>query len=188
VSRKSKAPDGKVGGAAATVLAEKHLGLIAGRCLHWWWRLPSDVRTWYSEEDLISEAVMLVYMRTAKYDATRARETTFVYHVVENFCKGKLGHFQAKKFAACETLELAEIELAGSFETSDPRDCQELRRSKDAVERVIEMASDAVREFIDKIFNGGSITNVPIHEFLAATESAGATYDDFERVYKAVVG
>ncbi len=131
----------------------------------------------------MADALLHVHKRSPVYDPALAAESTWVYHVADNYCMGILNHHRARKYTECKTVELTEMVSKRCAAESSI----ELRESKDAVERVIEAGSDAVREFLHQVLNGGRITAVPYHELLEAARRAGATFADFNRVYKAVV-
>ena len=165
------------------VLVEKHLALIAKRCLFWWRFLPASVRVWYDPDDMIAEAVLHVCKRSARYDPNKAKETTWVYCVTDNFCKSRLQHWKARMYADCETVEWDD-DVARKMPAAS---IAELRESRDAVERLIEVATDRVRGFLEKMFEGGLITEVPAWELREAARRSGVTADDLIRVYRACV-
>ncbi len=173
----------KDGPQVVLTLAEKHVALIASRCIFWWRFLPASVKIWYDVDDMIGGAVLHVVKRSTKYDASKAKESTWIHHVTDNFCMSQLAHWKSHKYSDCETVELDEDASRKIKATSS----LEMRESRAAVERLIEIASDAVRDFLDKVFNGGVITEVPAWELREAARCAGANLSDIERVYRACV-
>ncbi len=188
-------------------MAERHLGTIAARALYWHRFLPQSVRNHYDAEDMIADAVLHVIERSSEvpprmirvvrvrggektvtgiyrrlscaYDPERAREVTWVYHVANNFCRGVLGHYGVKRLSACETVPIEDRE----FEIPPDRSSE----SVDAVERVIEYASDRARDLLDEIFSGRD-PKAPdpeaVEDLRWAARECSATLDDFVAAYR----
>ena len=175
-----------------TDIATRNLGLICGRCIYYHRRLPGSVKTFYDVEDMISEIVMHVWRVREKYDSTKARESTWLRHVTDNRCRSILSSYSEKNPIT------GEWEVRKKFNTSVLSDevvnylpvpyRGELHEAKSAVERVIEFGSDSVIDFLDKVFNGGLITEVPAYELRQTAKRCGARLKDFELVYRLATG
>jgi DNA-directed RNA polymerase specialized sigma24 family protein len=169
-------------------LAEKHLGLIAQRVLHYWWMLPARVRAWYDADDMVAEVVLHVFRVSSRHDSARAKESTWVWWVATNKCKSILSHHQTLQYAACVEEELTE-ETAENFSSFEDVDRQRLFAACNAVERTIEAGPVGVRELLDRILNKHDAADLaPYAHVVAALRKAaadaGATLADFELVYR----
>lgn len=177
-------------------LAVRHLGIIAQRCLFWYKSLPNHVKISYDVEDMIGDVVLHVIKRAHFHDVARGKESTFVWHTADNCCMSILQHHSTKQYSVCQTLELTNDVMRTVHGFPNPDTDQDFCISLNAVERVIEKASDALLNLIDQIFAGTvdpqrfrtSNTHVDdtLEEFKKVAASQSATLDDFIRVYKYV--
>lgn len=114
-----------------------------------------------------------------------------MYWVADRKCQTITARFRVQK----RTMEMVEGDaLTGDSQKSTvldryaaPNSSEELRAAKDAVEHVIEFGSDATRDFLDRLFNGKPVKTVPAYELRATAKACGATYRDFQLVYRGVV-
>lgn len=138
-----------------------HLGICAKVCKKYYFILPADVRSYYDLDDMISDVVLHVFKKSALYDASKSKESTWVWHVADNKCKSILGHHTTKQYTAMKTVELTP-EMSKRLHVSPRRE----EEAKNAVERLIQYGSDEVRDFLDKIFNSKchAIRSVPVYE------------------------
>ena len=126
---------------------------------------------------------MLRVVRFAhKFNPARAKDSTFVWHLADNCCRGLLSHYQTQQYSACETLS---IEPEMEERLSIPSQL-ELSSSFNVVEKVIEMGSDAVCDLLDQIFSKGvqeRPSRAAVEELRSLAQRCGATLEDFRRVY-----
>lgn len=176
-------------------LAQRHLGIIAQRAIFWHRTLPDSVKIYYDVEDMIGEVVLHVIKRSHLHNIARGKESTFVWHTADNRCMSILMHYKTKQFTACGTVELTP-ELMKSTSIPNTQSDIEFSNSLNAVERVIEFASDRLLTLIEQIFTGtvelqnfrssSTYTNDTFEEFKKIAASQSATLEDFLRVYKYV--
>jgi hypothetical protein len=185
-------------------MAEKNLGIIASRVLYYHRRLPQHVRVAYDVEDMIQEVVLHVVSVTGKmalelqkdgtianvfmgssFDAGRARDTTWTWHVANNRCKAIMLRYNLKRNTADVVSLTSEVE-----QRLKANSVVELREARSAVERVIEVASDGAAELLSQIFEG----NAPalpspgaVEDLLEAARRCRATLRDFQLVYREAV-
>ena len=173
------------------------------RCVHWHRCLPQSVRNHYDVEDMVSDVIMHVLAQSPKHDAARGKESTFVWWTADNKCKAILKFWQKQmragvpvevedeygavyKRGSCETIALTDLvsRTLPHVDTSP-----EYMRALDAVERVIEYASDAALDVLEDLLSGGLRYAVPadlVAELRTLAASHGATMDDFTRVLQVV--
>lgn len=177
-------------------LAQKHLGIIAQRSIYWHRNLPSHVKNSYDVEDMISDVVIHVIKRAHRHNITRGKESTFVWHTADNYCMSILTHYKTKQYTACGTVELTpelmRSKAISHLASDEDRFCHALN----AVERVIEFASDQLLNLIEQIFTGtidlqnfrssSTHTNDLFEELKKIAKSQSATIDDFLYVYRYV--
>lgn len=132
-----------------TSLAEKHLGVIYARCLHYYRHLPVYVRNFYDVDDFAEEVILHVHRRSGRYDPTRAKEVTWVYWVADNYCKTRLSHLTRKR----RFNEPTEI-TPGVSRRLSAESHLERREARDGVEKVIARSSEAALELLSQILNG----------------------------------
>ena len=182
-------------------LAIRHTGIITQRALHWHRCLPQSVRNHYDVEDMVSDVIMHVLAQSPKHDASRGRESTFVWWTADNKCKCILKFWQ-KQMRAGAPVEVVEDGVAytrGSCSTVELSDLVARRlpcvdespdylRALDAVERVIEYASDAALDVLEDLLSGGLRRAVPddlVRELRTLAAHHNASMDDFLRVLHA---
>ena len=167
---------------AESNLVNRHLGIIAKHCGRFWRLLPAETRAFYDVEDMISDVVIHVLRRSQQYDASIAKESTWVWHIAENRCKSIVGHYQTKQYTACKTVELT-TEVKDSIHYSTRRESE----AKSAVERMIQYGSDEVRDFLDRLFNSKRITIIPVYELQTLAKQYSVTLTDLMIVLRRVV-
>lgn len=181
-------------------MAIRHLGIITQRVVNWHKCLPQSARNHYDIDDMISDVVMHVLAQSPKHDASRGRESTFVWWTADNKCKCILKFWQKQmragapvemedeygavyKRGSCETVGLTDV-VARTLSCAD--EGPEYIRALDAVERVIEYSSDAALDVVEAILAGTlGRRNVPdglVAEVRATAARHGASMDDFLRV------
>lgn len=169
-----------------TSLAEKHLGIIAARVLHYWWLLPPRVRAYFDAEDMISEVVLQVVKSSGKFDPLRSRETTFVWWVANNHCLTLLHKLSSIRYQIEEVLEEGELSFA------HPASGLRLQEALAGVERILQelaYSSDSdLGEYLDRLFSGkpGHWPQSLRNELLKRALRHGVSYEDFRLVLAAV--
>ncbi len=164
------------------LIANRHLGIIARHCSRYWKILPAETRSYYDIEDMIGDVVLHVIKRAHHYDADKAKESTWVWHVAENRCRSIVGHYQTKQYTACQTVELTtEVDDVTHYSTRRENE------AKNAVERMIEFGSAEVRDFLDRIFNSRHITVIPAYELQTLAKQHSVSLTDLMIVLKRVV-
>jgi len=164
-------------------LAEKNVGLIAQRVLIFWRHLPERARYFYDVEDMISDAVVHVLRKSAQYDPQRARESTWIQRVTDNFCRDRLQHYTTRQYTHCATVDMTPA-VENHIQT---KDFNALRNAREAVERVIEYSSDPVLDFLELLFEGIVVrkpSRIIQEELKTVARKRGATCDDFITVLR----
>lgn len=163
-------------------IATRHLGIIASCCITHWKRFPLDVKTFYDLEDMISDVVLHVVKVAEKYDARKAKESTWVHHVSSNYCKTLVSMRKVKRFSACQTVELTPAQELSLKALS----MEEVDRAIDAVEAFISIASDGALDLLEQVLEG-RLFEIPyrsIEDFRAASARSRLTLRDLELVYR----
>jgi hypothetical protein len=163
-------------------LVLRHYGIIVQRAVRWYWRLPINVRAVYDLDDMVADAVLHVREKQALYLPEKSMESTWVYHVANRWCQDKVTYC-LRSFRNVETVPLDDKETAKLSQDSLIRQ----RVSLDAVERVIEFASDGCRDLIAILLSGGArrASELPepareaIPELLKRSRDQHANLDDF---------
>ncbi len=158
------------------------------------------MRSYYDADDMISDVVMHVLAQSPKHDATRGKESTFVWWTADNKCKCILKFYQKQIRAgapvqvedeygnvftrgSCVTVELSPT-MTRTLTCED--EGPEFVRALNAIERVIEFSSDAVCDLLEKLLTGTltrrEISTDLIGELRTTATQHGATLDDFMRV------
>lgn len=191
-------------------LVTRHLGIIASRVIYWYRILPNSAKLSYDVEDMISDVVLHVIKRAHLHNIARGKESTFVWHTADNRCKSIISHYKTKQFSACATVELTpELyrQIVGCEANQDKEICEptiepipnpdseqdQFYLSLNAVERVIELASDQLLNLIEQIFTGTvdpqilrnskTHTNDTFEELKTISKEQSVTLYDFLRVY-----
>ena len=183
-------------------MAVRHIGIITTRVLHWHRCLPPSVRSHYDVEDMVADVAMHVLAQSPKHDASRGRESTFVWWTADNKCKCILKHWQ-KQMRAGAPVEVEEdgvvyrrgscftVGLTDVVARTLPCDDQspDFVRALDAVERVIEYASDAACDVLESLLSGTlgqrGVAPETVDELRTVAARHGATMNDFLRVLHA---
>lgn len=191
---------------ATETLAERNLGIIAGRVIHHYPRLPRHIQVSYDIEDMVQEVVLHVVSVTGKtvqelqedgttianvyvgssFDPNRAKSTTWTWHVADNRCKAILVRYKQKRHTA-DVIAITPLVERRLYSAQSE---VELRSARSAVERVIEVASAGAAELLSQIFEGNApVLPNPgaILDLRAAAERCGATLADFQLVYREAV-
>lgn len=160
--------------------------------------LPLDIQNFYDAEDMISDAVLHVWRVREKYDSSKAKESTWIQHITDNFCISKLAHYSTLQFSACTTVSLDSVlsvdtdsSVLSKYDDASRYRCsqttQEVREAKDAVEKVIEFGSDTIKDFLDRLFNGRELTEIPHFSLRKLAEQHKVNCRDFELVYRLAI-
>ncbi len=180
-------------------MATRHLGIITQRVLHWHKYLPQSTRNHYDVEDMVSDVVMHVIAQSPRHDATRGKESTFVWWTADNKCKCILKFWQKHMRAgtpvevedngvmytrgSCTTVSLTDI-VARTLPCVD--EGPEVSHAMIAVECVIEVSSDAVLDVLELLLSGTlgkrRVPEEVISEIRDTSNKFGVTMDDFMRV------
>ncbi len=163
-------------------LAQRHLGIAAKLCLKYYRYLPNDVKSYYDLDDMIADVVLHVFKKSSQYNSSKSKESTWVWHVVDNKCKSILGHFQTKQYTAMQTVELP-ADISEKLQVGTRRESE----AKNAVERMIQYGSDEVRDFLDRIFNAKPIKLVPAYELQQLAKQYSVSLTDLMIVLHSVV-
>ena len=148
---------------------------------------------------MIQDVVLHVFQVNQKYDAAKAKESTWIQHITDNKCLSILSYYQTQYRASCETISLDASITTDSDQTvlskyddanrwRQSQSTQEIREAKEAVEKVIELGSDSVRDFLEKLLSGGLIEEVPAYSLQALAKRCSATLKDFELVFRYASG
>ncbi len=140
-----------------------------------------EVFGYYDIEDMVSDVVLHVVQKSDKYDQSKARESTWVWHVAENKCKSILGHHSSKQYTAMKTVDLT-VDVRDTNQSDYRRD-----QAKNAVERLIEFGSDEVRDFLDRLFNSKPITSIPVYEIRCLARRYSISFWDLKIVLDSVL-
>ncbi len=154
-------------------LVTRHLGIVSQVALRYWRFLPPRARSWYGAEDMIADVAMHVHEKRKRYDRTKARESTWVHHVAENCCRSILSHHQAHRYADAETVA-ATPELTRHLKAASTL---ERREAADAVERVINAATDAAADLLGAVLDG-RVARGAFDRFLDYVERDRAVADE----------
>ena len=167
-------------------MAERYIRLVTTRVAYYHKFLPLSTRRYYEMDDMISEVVLRLLAKSKLFDATKAKEITWVWCVVDNQCKSILDRYcKSKSAAACLTVEMTpeiEMVLESKIHVST--------ESKAAVERVISVATDRALDLLDDILNGKmprSIDMEAVEDLRLASRHCGCRYEDYLEVYRYVV-
>ena len=164
------------------VLADKHLGIIAQRALHYWHLFPPGVKAYFDAEDLISEVVLQVVKSSRRFNPERAQASTFVWWVADNHCKTLLSRYSTMKHTSMVPLEEELRQFA------DPIPPASLLRAMDGVESLLADAGNSpsgIMEYLEALFTGIRKRNWPEEireEFLSLARKHHVNYDDFRLV------
>jgi hypothetical protein len=173
-------------------LAVKHLGIITERCSYWWKKLPPYIKFHYDLEDMIGEAVVQICRNSRVYNSEITKESTWIWHVANNFGAGKVSHFYVKRYAGRNT-RLSLIIPAEENEYSS--------RLKEAIltlEGIIKTSSEAICELISALLEDSFRTHVNkvnskryleqdydlVTQLREKFRRAGLTLDDFRLIQK----
>jgi len=175
-------------------LAEKHLGIITERAVHYHRFLPPREQAVYDVDDMIQDVLLYTLQRARTYDPERGAESTWVYQTAAGRCITELARRTALQRGVSVTGEMTpEIEKRAG--TSPWRDVE----AQDAVEHVIRYCSDAARDLLSRIFSGrarglldsggdfNASIEAAVEDLKRAAREHGARLSDFERVYRASV-
>jgi len=76
----------------------KYMPMLYQKVRQTWWKLPPSVRGWVELEDMVEEAILLVYRDVLpRFDPTRAQLSTFLWWTLDNHHKTVLQHYYAGK-------------------------------------------------------------------------------------------
>jgi len=76
----------------------KYMPMLYSKVRQTWWKLPPSVRGWVELEDMVEEAILLVYRDVLpRFDPTRAQLSTFMWWTLDNHHKTVLQHYYASK-------------------------------------------------------------------------------------------
>ena len=167
-------------------IAVRNLGIISQRVFYWYRFLPQNIRSGYDPEDMISDVVTHVVRRCEKYNSKLARESTWVWRVVDRYCLELVQHFNRKMFTDCENVSMEEPACSKMATPSFERQFSAFN----AVERVIEFGSDSVLDIIETLLSGrmksnGKTKDPPLEalqEFRTVARRCSASIEDFQLV------
>ena len=146
-----------------------------------------------SFEDMVSEVALHVCAQADKYTACKAKESTWVYYVADNYCR----EIRQRYHRAMRNAEVVALEAELSIEVQRQLSCESFLRKRqafDGVERLIEASSDAVRDLIEVLLSGRARyrKDLPpkarnaIGELRLRARQQHVTFDDFLLVYRSV--
>lgn len=167
-------------------LVVDNLGIIAGRALYWWKRLPLSVKQGYDPEDMISEVALHVIKAAGHYRSDKALPSTFVYHVADNKAQLIMSHYRTAKRCA----DLVPLDKLLNLSAADST--TRLRESRSAVERVIQYASPGLRNWLAGWLSQSNVHRKPApaveQELLNLSHQHGVRFRDFQLVFQQLVG
>jgi hypothetical protein len=171
-------------------LVQNNLGIIAGRALHYWQKLPASVKVYYDAEDMINDVVAHVVRVSSRYRASAGRSSTWCWRVSENYCKDLLyKRFLAKKQGAYLTIA---FENDQSSYLPDPKSFLELQEARVGVERIFEFGSDQLKEILEGLFTGTACVHFlqdgVVQEFRRLAKAHHVHINDFRLVCRYLVG
>jgi len=148
--------------------------------LNYYRSIPQNVRNGYDLEDMIQEVTLHVVRKTDKYSPAKAKESTWVWAVANRKCLELIANFNAQKYTAGESIELS-AEVINRYPTAS---FERQRSAMDAVERVIEIGSDRLQDFIEGLLSGKfrHLVEIPDGISIELAETArrcAASTDDF---------
>lgn len=171
----------------AEKLVSENLGIIAKLALEYWRFLPISVASYFTVDDLIGETVLHVVQVSKSYNDQRGKSSTFVWWAAKNHCREVLQRYSTQKRQAV-TCQIDNLQI------SKPDNRIRVLVAKDAVERVIEFASDDARRFLAVLLHpgGGQSKTVkltePIRdEILKLARRNGVAEEDFRVVLRSVL-
>lgn len=164
-----------------------NLGIIAKLSLQYWRSLPISVASYFTVDDLISETVLHVVQVSKSFNDQRGKSSTFVWWAAQNHCREVLQRYSTQKRQAI-TCSIDSLQIAR------PDNHVRVLIAKDAVERIIEFASDDVRRFLAVLLypGGGRSKTVKLtepvrDEIRKLARQNGVTEEDFRIVLKSIL-
>lgn len=168
-------------------LISDNLGIIAKLALQHWRLLPISVASYFTVDDLIGETVLHVVQVSKFYNNQRGKSSTFVWWAAKNHCREVLQRYSTQKRQAV-TCPIDNLQIA------KPDGQIRVLMAKDAVERVIEFASDDVRRFLAVLLHPGGgrsktvkLTEPVRNEIRKLSKRNGATEEDFRVVLRSML-
>jgi hypothetical protein len=126
---------------------KQYRGLVVRAAQRHWYRLPRHVQTWYGLDDLVEDLALTVVSNfDTRYDPSRAKVSTFVSMVAQSRCTTIIGFFNAKRRSHIPEL-FDELTQSGTLSLGPAYEAIE------AMERVIEYASDGLRVALSDLIN-----------------------------------
>ena len=136
---------------------------------------------------MIGEVVLHVHKVAIKFDPDKAKESTWVYRVADNRCKGIVSHHRLQRYELAETVELTP-ELEVRLRTASTL---ERREAVAAVEGVLSRSGRACQALVAAVLEGRkpgkSLVVEAAGELRVRAWHAGATCWDFEQVLRFAV-
>ena len=163
-------------------LADRHLRLIAQLCRSYWRSLPAHVQVYLDLEELIGDTVLVVVKSSHKYDDNRGAETNFVHWVAESHLRNTLTKYKQPKRTATEVVPIEDWNGG-----STPASHLGWLEAKGGVERVLQFASESLREALSRFFTERKISVVPkdcLDELRGLVHQQNVSRDDFAAVLR----
>jgi RNA polymerase sigma factor (sigma-70 family) len=124
-------------------------GLVRKICNEAYRDMPECHRRWIDVGDLTSEAWIKVYRKWHLYDPARAKDSTFVYTVVQNTMRDRLK--QLRVYTRFTHIVSIEDESCKELEREAPGTAEQAE-AEIRVNRFLELASPSLRDFIQLYF------------------------------------
>jgi hypothetical protein len=173
-------------------LAHRHLGIITKVCYKYWRLLPAHVHGHLDLETMIMDTIGVVTRDGARYyNATKAKESTFVYLMAESYGRNVLTRYKLGKRAANGMLQLDQPAPGEETPVYSRKDRRHLSLdpveaywldSKKALECLLLFASEELRAALDAFFNTRKFSvfrEGHLTELRSLAVSHGVTREDF---------
>lgn len=141
-------------------LVIRHEGIIVKLVTRYYRLLPAHVKASYGLDDMVGDVTLQVLRRQHKFSAARSSATgsTFVWRVAENYCRTLVNRHQ---WACRRTAGMVPVEDLRNLASQDNQ--RRIRESRQAVERMIEFASEELREALSDIL---TVHRATLHQHL----------------------
>lgn len=165
-------------------LVTANLGLITLRCLKHYPKLPGHVRIYYDLEDMVNDVASHITNVAHQYDPDKAKVSTWLWRVTDNYCKSILHHYYSKQYTACAEVSIEDVMYLR--DTSTPP--IDIASAKSRMEALLRMASPMTRNFLEYLFKRPSSesplspSDDTVQELISLTRRLGMQYADFKLV------
>jgi len=154
-----------------------------------WYRfIPMCIKSFYDYEDMVNDVILHLRRRQHCYSPEKAQLSTWVYQVSHHYCRDIVQRYQRAKRNA-EMVEIDDPETP--FQIGQESFLRQ-RQAFNAVERVIEFGSDAVKDLVEALLSGQATRerDLPEHareaigELQKVAKNVHANVEDFVLVFR----